>query len=174
MSPVLCTDTALKMQALAALTQLMQHDESAMNRYQRALEALLEAEKGTKQLIADVTAALDQHNAAGELMKEKEQDAGANAEAEVSDKAKGKARQDGSPGATDEDDDGLPHTLAGEEHRNKKRALQQRLRECQIVMHKVQFIKGDVYHVLGETYAKEENEAYASAEDLRRVLLKST
>ena len=40
-------------------------------------------------------------------------------------------------------------------------------------MHKVQFLKGDVYHVLGERYANDETVAYGCAEELRRVLLKS-
>ena len=80
-------------------------------------------------------------------------------------------------------------------------ALQQRLREAQIVLHKVYFLKGDVryvsfpslspyvalstlididailslqvYHILGATHSDAENEAYAGAEELRRLLLKS-
>ena len=71
----------------------------------------------------------------------------------------------------DGDDDDLPQNAAGQEHRIKHRALQQRLRECQITMHRVRFLQGDVHHSLGRT--EEENASYAAAEELRRILLQS-
>lgn len=83
-------------------------------------------------------------------------------------KGKGKARADSNLA---EDEDDLPRNAAGEEHRVKRRAFQQRLRECQITLHKVCFLKGDVYHVLGNM--EEETSAYEKAEALRRVLLRS-
>lgn len=66
----------------------------------------------------------------------------------------------------------LPKTPAGEEHAVKRRALVQRLRECNLVLHKVMFLKGDVYHVLGEQHSKDEDTAYQKAEELRKRLLK--
>jgi len=67
-------------------------------------------------------------------------------------------------------DGDLPRTPAGEDHLNKKRALQQRLRECYLTLHRIKFLQGDVYHVLGETRAADEDAAYAAAEDVRRLL----
>lgn len=91
-------------------------------------------------------------------------------------KGKGKARA-ASPFSDDESDDesedsDLPKTPAGEEHKNKKRALQQRLRECYLAQHRVKFLQGDVYHVIGESKAVEEDAAYSAAETLRRQLLR--
>lgn len=74
----------------------------------------------------------------------------------------------------DVEDRGLPKTPAGEEHSIKRRALQQRLRECLMVMHRVKFLQGDVYHVLGASQSDKEDAAYAAAETLRKNLLKCT
>ena len=46
------------------------------------------------------------------------------------------------------------------------------MREARISLHKIKFLQGDVYHVLGKSYEVSENEAYAAAEDLRRLLLR--
>lgn len=133
---------------------------------------MIQAEKDASQLIGDIELVLQQHNAAGQILKEQAVTSG-DAEASSSDTRKGKGLQDIQPAdSRDGDDDGLPYTAAGEEYRIKKQALRQRIRECQIVMHKIQFLKGDVYHVLGERYSADESTAYATAEDLRRVLLK--
>ncbi|KAJ3551190.1 hypothetical protein NM688_g4853 [Phlebia brevispora] len=175
----LMDDRKLKVQALTVVAQLQQHEEQQINRYQLALDNLLQAEKDMTKLIAEIQTVLDQHEEAGRILREQnaaesqEQANGAPTD-EPKGKTKQKASRPSSADSEDGDDDGLPHDAAGEEHRNKKRALQQRLRECQVVMHKVQFLKGDVYHVLGERYMDDENKAYTSAEELRRVLLKST
>ncbi len=65
---------------------------------------------------------------------------------ESNDKGKGKAREATpaeSESAGSEDTD-IPRNPAGEEYGIKRRALQQRLRECQISLHKVYFLQGDV------------------------------
>ena len=72
----------------------------------------------------------------------------------------------------DVEDRGLPKTPAGEDHRAKRTALLARLRECLMVLHRVKFLQGDVYHVLGSSYLERENAAYADAESLRKDLLK--
>jgi E3 ubiquitin-protein ligase SHPRH len=81
--------------------------------------------------------------------------------------------------ADDEDDDeeeeegedlGLPKTPAGDEHRTKRSAIKQRLRECRLLLHKVNFLQGDVFHVLGKS--EEEDAAYQAADELRHQLLK--
>lgn len=72
----------------------------------------------------------------------------------------------------DVEDRGLPKTPAGEDHRVKRMALLARLRECLIVLHRVKFLQGDVYHVLGSSSSEKEDAAYADAEGLRKDLLK--
>ena len=104
----------------------------------------------------------------------------------VVDKGKGKEVERGSTSPIDVDfedenenendedveDRGLPKTPAGEDHRAKRTALLARLRECLMVLHRVKFLQGDVYHVLGSSYSEKEDAAYADAESLRKDLLK--
>jgi len=171
---------------LARHAQLIQHDKSIDARYYKALEILLEAEKAADQLVNDVNAAIIGLEAkAEELKKEAAAQRKARAQIEVQgpglglDKGKGKApARDNSPSGDGQvseygEDGDLPRTPAGEEHLNKRRALQQRLRECYLVLHRIKFLQGDIYHVLGETEAAKEDAAYAVAEDLRHRLLRS-
>lgn len=113
---------------------------------------VLSAEKAATALIADVRAAIDEHNAAGKILKEqaaehrnalerraKDTEADGTGEGTSSDKGKGKARAeddllDDTPEPEDSD---LPRNVVGEEHALQRRGLQQRLRECQITLHKV-------------------------------------
>lgn len=91
-------------------------------------------------------------------------------------KGKGKAKErDISPSSDVEDaeDYDLPKTPAGQEHGIKRRALQQRLRESNVTLHRVKFLQGDVYHVLGGSHSAAEDAAYAAAEEIRRNLLRS-
>ncbi|KAI0053500.1 hypothetical protein FA95DRAFT_1579571 [Auriscalpium vulgare] len=182
----LMDDRRAKVNELATVGQLMQHDKSIDARHHKALDHLLQAEKEADQLIEDIQEAIAEHDAKGEELKK---DAAAlriargqapirkpNAQ-ELEDKGKGKARErDISPTDSDDgfEDNDLPKTPAGEEHVNKKRALQQRLREALLTLHKVKFLEGDVFHTLGEMKAAEEERAYAAAEELRRKLLKFT
>lgn len=64
----------------------------------------------------------------------------------------------------------LPKTPVGDEHRARTRALRKRIRDLRVVRHKIEFLLGDLYHVLGRN--EEEREAYAAADTLRRALLK--
>lgn len=50
--------------------------------------------------------------------------------------------------------------------------LQSRLRECQVIRHKIFFLLGDLHHTIGND--KEEEGAYAEADALRQQLLKGT
>jgi E3 ubiquitin-protein ligase SHPRH len=150
------------------------------------------AEKDATRLIDDIKAAMADHEAKGTKLKEEtaalreareeamdlEQQSQEPIEPEDLQKGKGKARE-GTPSppssvGLDSEDLDLPRTAAGEEHAIKRRALQHRLRECYVTLHRVKFLQGDIYHVLGETHGMEEDEAYASAEQMRRNLLKST
>lgn len=41
------------------------------------------------------------------------------------------------------------------------------------MMHRVKFLEGDVYHMLGASQSAAEDAAYAEAENIRRAILKS-
>ena len=72
------------------------------------------------------------------------------------------------------DDSGLPKTRAGEEHLHKSRALQQRLRDCYLTLHRVRFLQGDMYHWMGESKVAEEATSYKAADEIRGKILKCT
>jgi E3 ubiquitin-protein ligase SHPRH len=165
---------------LITIAQLQQNlNKSNRANLQTVLEVLTKAEVEANKLISDIQIAISEHEAAGKLLQEEAAAHGKAAESladmdvdEAPSKGKGKARDIEERNINgDNDDDELPHNSAGEEHRIKRRALQQRLRECQITLHRVRFLKGDAHHSLGLT--KEETADYAAAEELRRILLKS-
>lgn len=170
---------------MTALAQLMQRNEDDQRRFWNALDVLLSAEKEARKLIEDCKAAINEHSKKGKALKmeyeklKASRKQSSNHDSQVAetvlDKGKGKERQPSeTPSISNEDDDdNLPRNPIGEEHKNKKNALQHRLRESRIAFHKVLFLKGDVYHVLGSSHEQEENEAYIAAEDLRRMLLRS-
>ncbi|KAI0370965.1 hypothetical protein BV20DRAFT_943332 [Pilatotrama ljubarskyi] len=174
-------DRKSKVSAMASLAQLLQQDEMNPHRYREALDVLLNAEKEAQKLVDDLAAALAEHAKEGEKLKaetakrrEERREARAH-HADDNGKGKGRARSDTPEGDNvDADEEGLPHNPIGDAHRAKLGMLQNRLRDARIVLHKVKFLQGDVYHVLGEQYANQENDAYAAAEELRRVLLKGT
>ncbi|KZT00238.1 uncharacterized protein LAESUDRAFT_816623 [Laetiporus sulphureus 93-53] len=173
-------DRRNKVQIMSTIAQLMQHDEVDPNRHQRALDVLLATEKDAQALIGDIEAALAEHAKKGDELKAstaKLRESREQADPATRDKGKGLASSanfDESSDEAESDDDDIPRNPVGDEHRAKKGALQNRLRECRITFHKISFLKGDVYHILGEAFANEESAAYAQAEELRRVLLKGT
>lgn len=61
---------------------------------------------------------------------------------------------------------------AAEEHATKLRGLQQRLKEIRLVLHRIKFLQGDVYHVLGGQHAESESQAYEIADQIRKDILK--
>ncbi len=162
----------MQVQAIVRLAQLKQHDNNDHNRHHRSLELLLAAEKEANKLIDEIELAITEHDVRGDLLK-KEAAARRASQPELPSR-KGKERELSWTPSEDTDDDGLPRTPAGEEHGIKRRALQQRLRESRMVLHRVKFLQGDTYHVLGDSFAAEESAAYAECEEMRRNLLKST
>ena len=161
-----------------------------MNRYQSALETLDLAEKDTQKHLEEIQTTLAKHDAKGKEMKAEAarlRQARARTlspNVTVTQKGKGKERERYSDdenededeeidrdGEVDPEEKDLPKTPAGEEHRIKRRAIKQRLREGQLVLHRVKFLQGDVFHVLGKS--AEEDAAYQAAETLRHGLLKS-
>lgn len=145
------------------------------NRYQIALQTLLAAEKDARLLVNDVQTALAEH-----LKQEASLEASRNARtsqndhSENSGKGKGRARNDDASGnlSSLSDDESVPFNKAGEEHMARRAALQNRLRDCRVILHQVLFFKANVYNILGESHADAEIEAYAAAEELRRLVLK--
>ena len=163
-----------------------------MNRYQSALETLDLAEKDTQKHLEEIQMTLAEHDAKGKEIKAEAarlrqvRAQALSPDVTVTQKGKGKERERFSndesedededegtehDGEVDPEEKDLPKTPAGEEHRIKRRAIKQRLREGQLVLHRVKFLQGDVYHVLGKS--AEEDAAYQAAETLRHELLKS-
>ncbi|KAI6106659.1 SNF2 family N-terminal domain-containing protein [Pisolithus croceorrhizus] len=184
----LMDDRKAKIQSLVRLAQLQQHCEKDLDRYQRALDHLLVAEKEANELIAEVKAVIAQHNQKGEALKKAAQVLRESRKQNLADHSQPPASHKGkekevirelSPLSDDDEDEdeveerGLPNTLAGEEHRTKRHGLQQRLRECYMALHRVKFLQGDVYHVLGPSYSEKENTCYSIAETMRKDLLRS-
>ena len=161
-----------------------------MNRYQSALETLDLAEKDTQKHLEEIQTTLAKHDAKGKEMKAEAarlrqvRARALSSNLTVTQKGKGKERERFSDDENEDEDEeiehgsevdpeekDLPKTPAGEEHRIKRRAIKQRLREGQLVLHRVKFLQGDVFHVLGRS--ADEDVAYQAAETLRHGLLKS-
>lgn len=164
--------------------QIIQHNPCLDHREEKCLEILLQAEKEADDVISEVLSSIAGHDVEGEKLiaeaaalrvaraeMRARQHAGHNTEDEG-----GKRQTDHRSSKFDDDDlsdnEALPKNVAGEEHLHKTRALQQRLRECYLALHRVKFLQGDVYHWMGESKAVEEAAAYAAAEGLRSKLLK--
>jgi E3 ubiquitin-protein ligase SHPRH len=170
---------------LIRCAQLQQRDDENPDHYHHALETLSLAEKESNQMIDSVRAAIADHEATGEVLKKeattlkeaRRQSPSPGPEDHPMDNGKGKARERiaSTPLADmdDLDDSDLLNTPAGEEHTNKGRSLQQRLRECYVCLHRVKFLQGDAYHSLGASHSPSEDAAYFAAEEMRRNLLKS-
>ena len=123
-------------------------------------------------MIEEVKIGLADHTAKGALLKKDPAVATAEDKDKDKDKDKGKQRQvSEDPSETVGSDDGdLPHSPAADEHGKKRGALQHRLRECRLTLHKAKFLQGDIYHILG--VPQSEDEAYGAAEKIRHDLLK--
>ena len=172
---------------MATLAQLVQQESGNRNRYRQALDMLIEAEEEADKLVADLKEALAEYVKEGERLKAKfrasrgqgffDARGDKSKEAQSANKGKGKDRARAESETPDldleADEEGIPKNPAGDAHRAKGISLHQRLREARIVLHKIKFVQGDVYHVLGKSYEDAENDAYAAAEDLRKELLKS-
>lgn len=167
------------------IAQLKQLDMKLLNRFQPVLEVLLAVEKEAEGMIAEIERVIAEHDIKGEALKREAAEQrvlqASKHAGESSSKGKEKQREKSPFSEDDEDEDNeddvedndLPKTPAGKEHRDKRSALMHRLREARVQFHRVKFLQGDVYHNLGEMYTAQENGAYAVAEAVRRDLLKS-
>lgn len=180
-----------KVQLMIRSAQLHQRDEDNPNRYQIALDTLLAAEQQIKDQITEIKNVLADHDEKGKILKEeaaalrKARQEALGARLPANDKGKGKAREVSEDLSEDEDDDdedehedpedkGLPKTPAGKQHKAQRGALKSRLREARLTLHRIKFLLGDVYHVLGGVHSTSEDAAYEAAEHIRRDLLKVT
>ncbi|KAJ3508855.1 hypothetical protein NLJ89_g5529 [Agrocybe chaxingu] len=177
-------DAVLQVESILRTARLLQKVDTDMKRYQHSLEALKDAEEDAQRHVNEIKDVLAQHDAKGKalieeaaLLRQQRQES----DPIPKNKGKGKEREvesddedDGEDGDEPEDSEEkkLPKTPAGEEHRNKRRAIRQRLREGLLLLHQAKFFQGDMYHVLGNT--AEEDAAYNAAEKLRRQILKAT
>ncbi|KAK7460694.1 hypothetical protein VKT23_009409 [Stygiomarasmius scandens] len=182
-------DWKSKAQGLVMIAQLQQMESRSKNQFNEVLETLNAAEKETLKVRQEIESALAEHKAKGEILKKEaaalRAQRGPGPGLNDTGKGKGKEREmsplsgseeeeydDEEDDEDAEDDKGLPKTPAGKEHRDRGKALRQRLREIQIVLHRVKFLQGDVYHNLAQ--AAHEEKAYEDAEGLRKNILKFT
>ncbi|KAJ6581273.1 SNF2 family N-terminal domain-containing protein [Mycena capillaripes] len=173
---VVIEDWKNKVQSLIRMAQLQQHGVDK-NRYQHCLETLLLAEKETTQLIEEIESIIATHEANSGLHQAQEPEADASTSPD--DKGKGKQRERSLSPLSDlesniDQDDDNAGTSAAKAHRSKRHALKQRLRDGQLVMHRVKFLQGDAYHMLGASQSAAENTAYGEAETIRRAILKTS
>ncbi|KAK7030788.1 SNF2 family helicase [Favolaschia claudopus] len=165
-------DCRIKVQGLSQMAQLQQLGDDK-NRYRHCLETLLLAEKEAAQLIEEIESTIATHEASRGQGTEVER-----APSTSPSKGKGKERESSilslSEVDSDDDTDDDSQTQALKEFRIKRRALKQRLREAKLVMHRVKFLQGDAYHMLGATQSAAEDAAYAEAEKIRRGILKTS
>ena len=166
---------------MATEAQIIQHNPRLVHREENCLEVLLRAEKEANGVITEVLSSIADHDVEGEeLIAEAATLRAARAEMQARQHAgedEGGDRQTDHRSSMFDDDDlsdheVLPKNVAGEEHLHKSRALQQRLRECYLALHRVKILQGDVYHWMGESKTVEEAVAYAAADGLRSTLLK--
>lgn len=178
-------DWRSKVLLLTRHAQLQQNVGTDRNRYQTALGVLQQAEKQVNELIDEIKADLVELQKKGNALKEeaaarREAMGQKSDDASISNKDKGKSKQRAvsEPLSVDEDegseDGSLPRNPAGEEHATNRGALQHRLREAKLALHKVKFLQGDVYHMLGEAFSSAEATAYEAAEITRRDLLSAS
>lgn len=164
--PSSLTTVRVKINHLTVHVQLQQRDQRDLARYQHALETLDTAEIEVEALIDDLKARVEKLSSQIAIAHKSRQEQLAKAqsqEQDSSDVMNGKGKEKES----------LPETQTGEDDDIKRRnGVLLRIREAEILSHKVFFFKGDLYHTLGAKYSKEEGSAYARAESIRKKLLK--
>ncbi|KAG8904371.1 hypothetical protein FRC01_008755, partial [Tulasnella sp. 417] len=155
----------------------------------KALEAFIPIRRDTLALIEELSETLASHDEKGkQLIKEANTRAGGEdsaigtnsmdevphqvANGDPKGKGKGKATDTEPDDTSSPNPELLPANAEGDEHRHIRQGLLARIREAQVVLHRIEFCLGDLYHQLGKV--KEEEESYANAEALRRSLLKTT
>ncbi|KAJ7224511.1 SNF2 family N-terminal domain-containing protein [Mycena pura] len=169
-----CKTKAGRVLGVIRMAQLQQQGFDK-DRYQRSLETLLMAEKEITQLIEEIESTISTHEAQRPHRTE-ETESAAKKSTLLTDKGKERQRSLSplSEVESEKDDDDNLDMSAAKEHRTRQRVLKNKLRDIQLVMHRVKFLQGDVYHMLGESHSAAENAAYEEAESIRRAVLKTS
>ncbi|KAG9016567.1 hypothetical protein FRB90_003006 [Tulasnella sp. 427] len=156
--------TAKQKKALEAFLPLRQ---DALNIIEELKEVLAKHDEKGKQLIKEANARAGGEDSVIGVSEEKQP---VNGDL----KGKGKAPAPGSDSgeSSSPNPELLPASAEGDEHRHVRQGLLARIREAQVVLHRIEFSLGDLYHQLGKV--KEEEDSYERAETLRRSLLKTT
>lgn len=139
----LVTETKTRIQSRIRRAQLIQLVDDAPRRYQDARDLLLNALPEVDHLLADVKAAIVLHEERGRKIiaeaaarRREQKGVEVSPENQIT-PSKGKAEiMDDSDSADDSEDDGLPRTQLGDEHRARQRNLLGRLREVYVLQHK--------------------------------------
>ena len=139
----------------------MQHQEQDVHRYRSALDILSTALEDVKTACTEIQKALADHDAKGHILRQQHAEM-------FSSKRKASTSVD----TWDDDPLDFAHSVIGEEFAGKKLGLMLLHREYLILQHRVHFLLGDVYHMLGASYSASEDEAYIAADNTRKQLLK--
>ncbi|KIO23593.1 hypothetical protein M407DRAFT_26965 [Tulasnella calospora MUT 4182] len=121
----------------------------------KALQELIQLRQDTLSLIEELGQALASHDAKGRDIK-----------------GGGKVTSTDPNDTSSPNPELLPTGAEVEDHRHVRQSLYARIREGRVVLHKIEFSLGDLFHQLGKV--SEERVSYANADGLRKLLLKTT
>jgi len=132
------------------------------NRHHTALQTLQNAEGDINQLIEELENAIRRYSGKGKVSKTS---------------VGSDALNNGTTSHNKENEhETSPHeeetTIPEDEQAVRRRSLNQRLRETRLVLHRIKFLQGDIYHVLDNQHSSEES--YGVANEIRRELLKGS
>ncbi|KAF7289508.1 SNF2 family helicase [Mycena chlorophos] len=161
-------DSKNKIHSLIRLAQLQQQG-AERNRHQVSLETLILAEKEATQLLQEIESAIAAHEASAPSRGSKRPSPAASGKGKERERSMSPLSDIDSDSEDEGDGDDSEQNAAVKQYRARKSALKNRLREAQLVMHRVKFLQGDANHTLGQADA--ETAAYDAAEAIRRVLL---
>lgn len=133
------------------------------NRHHIALQMLQNAEGDISQLIEELENAIRRYSGKGKASKTPVDSEALNNGPTSNNKENGHETSPHEEKTT---------TSLEEEKAVRRRTLNQRLRETRLVLHRIKFLQGDVYHVLDNQYSSEES--YGIANEIRRELLKGS
>ena len=172
------------------IARLLQHDQNDDLRYRNALDHLLKAREDMDALHNDLKTVLNEIREKRRALKEEMAKKRALRSASVSHNGNEDVPMDEPPPSTgkgkqraieseDRDtengndmlEDDLQNNPADAELKARHGAVSSRIRECIVNLHQIHFLLGDVYHALGSTYSRQEDEAYENAEKIRRIFL---
>jgi len=148
----------LQIQGLCDLAQYQQQTQDP-NRHHTALQTLQNAEGDIGQLIEELENTIQRCSGKGKVSK-------TSIDLEALNNGTTSDNQENGHATSPHEEKTTPE----EEQAVRRRSLNQRLRETRLVLHRIKFLQGDVYHVLDNQHSSEES--YGVANEIRRELLK--